>query len=80
MQFPAELEEPCIRLLHHSLVPRLDDLVSSIYEQYKPGGKENVAQDTAASVKKVQLTKKVLKRWIQDVRERFSTYGIQLYN
>ena len=72
LQFPVELEEPCIRAVHHSLL-RLDDLVTAIYEQHKaPGGKENegsaapIAASPHAS-KKGQVTKRVLKRWILEV-------------
>ena len=66
-QFPAELEERCLRAVHHSLSPRLDDLVSTIYEQHKPGGKENVSQSPTSGKQPPQLSKKVLKRWIQEV-------------
>lgn len=67
-QFPAELEEPYLRAVHHSLVPRLDDLVTVIYDQFKPlsVGKENTTQ-ASPSRKRPQLSKKVLKRWIQEV-------------
>ena len=70
------MEEPCIRIVHHSVL-RLDDLVAAIYaEQHKtPGGKENetsashVAASSQASKKPPKgFTKKSLRRWIQEVR------------
>ena len=71
-QFPADMEEPCIRAVHHSIL-KLDDLVSAIFEQHKaPGGKENegsasVPASAAAAAKKPQFTKTALRLWIQEV-------------
>ena len=75
-QFPSELEAPCIRVVHHSLL-KLDDLVSALYEQQHTllgGGKEGgeaAAEAAGASPgaggKKALFTKVALKRWIQEV-------------
>ncbi|GAX84054.1 hypothetical protein CEUSTIGMA_g11478.t1 [Chlamydomonas eustigma] len=64
-EFPMEIEESCIRSVHHSIY-KLEDLITFILEKQKPGKENEVASETTG-IKRPTLTKRVLKRWIQEV-------------
>lgn len=65
-QFPMELEEAALRLVHNSYAT-VAELVDRVYAEYRPGKENAVAGEHAPPRQKHPMTRPLIRSWLWHV-------------